>query len=59
MIIDGKQDWQIAGANLELLELIAEGMFARIYKAQLTAQNCETTVVAAKMLKGKALGIFH
>ncbi|XP_064613813.1 uncharacterized protein LOC135477587 [Liolophura sinensis] len=51
MEIDGKQDWQISGADLDLQELIAEGMFARIYKAQLTLKTRETTLVAAKMLK--------
>lgn len=50
MAFDGRQNWAISGSDLDLQEILAEGRFARVYRAVLLQAGSSSKTVAAKTL---------
>ena len=57
MAFGTRQAWQLTDSSLTLMDHVAEGKFAAIYKATWRHDGKQETVVA-KMLKGKSSRIF-
>ena len=56
MVLHCDAEWEIDRENLNLLEVIGEGAFGKVLKAEafgLNKQNMGKNVVAVKTLKGK------
>ena len=57
MAFGTRQAWQLTDSSLTLMDHVAEGKFATIYKAAWRHDGKQETV-AAKMLKGESSRIF-
>ena len=58
MVLYCDAEWEIDRENLNLLEVIGEGAFGKVLKAEafgLNRQNAEKIIVAVKTLKGKSI----
>jgi hypothetical protein len=58
MVLYCDAEWEIDRENLNLLEVIGEGAFGKVLKAEafgLNRQNMGKTIVAVKTLKGDCL----
>ena len=58
MVLHCDAEWEIDRENLKLLEVIGEGAFGKVLKAEafgLSRQNAGKSIVAVKTLKGNYL----
>ena len=62
LVLHCDAEWEIDRENLNLLEVIGEGAFGKVLKAEafgLNRQNMGKTIVAVKTLKGECHILFR
>lgn len=62
MVLHYDPEWEVTRENLNLLEVIGEGAFGKVLKAEafdLSRQHSGKTIVAVKTLKGWSLSFYE